>query len=66
MERPTATVLCLVVGAGLGFALVFGGFNGLVIVAVFAAVGLLVGRVIDGELDLTDYLSGRGRGRRER
>ncbi|GAB2487745.1 hypothetical protein [Jatrophihabitans fulvus] len=59
--RNSATLIGLAVGIALGFALVFGGFQGFVVVAVFAAVGVLVGRVADGELDLTEYLGGKGR-----
>lgn len=59
MERHTASVLGLIVGLALGFAGAFGGWGAFVIVLVLAGAGLLVGRVIDGELDLTPYLSGR-------
>lgn len=63
MRRPKAMTIGIVIGVVLGFALVFGGFQGLVIVAVFMIVGGVVGRVVDGELDLTDYLGGRRRDR---
>ena len=59
MERPTATVIGLITGLALGFAGAFGGWSAFVIVLVLAAAGLLVGRVIDGELDLTPYRGGR-------
>ena len=61
--RPTATVIGLFVGIALGFGAVLDGFVGFALVAIFAAVGLVVGRVIDGELDLSDYLGGRRRDR---
>lgn len=61
MIRPSATFLGLAVGIALGFGLVFGGFDGFVIIAVFGLVGLIAGRVADGELDLTEYLGGRRR-----
>ena len=59
MERPTATVIGLIIWLELGFAGAFGGWSAFVSVLVLAAAGLLVGRVIDGELDLTPYLGGR-------
>lgn len=51
----------LIVGIALGFAGAFGGFLALVIVAVLAGAGYLIGRAIQGELDLTPYVSGRRR-----
>jgi hypothetical protein len=56
----SATVLGLLVGLALGFAGAFGGFGALVVVAFCAAIGLAVGRYLDGRLDLT-ALTGRGR-----
>lgn len=58
-----ASLIGLLVGIALGFAGAFGGFGVFVIVAVLGAVGFIVGKVIDGELDVTPYLSGRGRSR---
>lgn len=51
----------LMVGIALGFAAAFGGWAALVIVAVLSAAGYLVGRAVQGELDLTPYVSGRRR-----
>ncbi|MBF6210208.1 hypothetical protein IU433_00200 [Nocardia puris] len=48
-----ATTICLAVGLALGFAAAFGGFGAFAIVLVFGALGLLVGRWFDGELDLS-------------
>lgn len=59
MQQHTATLVGLIVGLALGFAGAFGGWGAFVIVLVLAAVGLLAGRVIDGNLDLTPYLGGR-------
>ncbi|MBF6387282.1 hypothetical protein IU444_24455 [Nocardia farcinica] len=47
-----ATTLCLAVGLALGFAIAFGGFGAFAIVLVFALLGLVVGRWLDGELDV--------------
>lgn len=54
------TVLGLLVGLVLGVVAAFGGFVAFLIVLVLGAVGLVVGRVLDGQLDL-DGLTGRGR-----
>jgi hypothetical protein len=54
------TVLGLVVGLVLGVAAAFGGLGAFLIVLVLGVVGLLVGRFLDGQLDL-DGLTGRGR-----
>ncbi|WP_107655431.1 MULTISPECIES: hypothetical protein [Nocardia] len=61
----SATAICLAVGLALGFAGAFGGFGAFTIVLLFAALGLLVGRWLDGELDLAGLLqSAQGKGRR--
>ncbi|MGW5383255.1 hypothetical protein [Nocardia sp. NPDC003963] len=60
-----ATSICLVVGLALGFAAAFGGFGAFAIVLVFAAAGLLVGRWLDGAIDL-DTLGRNIRRDRER
>ncbi|WP_327145527.1 hypothetical protein [Nocardia sp. NBC_01327] len=60
-----ATPICLAVGLALGFAAAFGGFGAFAIVLVFAALGLVAGRWLDGEIDLSGLLrSARDRGRR--
>ncbi|SFP78756.1 hypothetical protein SAMN05421810_103414 [Amycolatopsis arida] len=60
-----ATPLGLVAGLALGFAVAFGGFGAFVVVLVLGALGLLVGRWLDGELDLSALVgSARDRGRR--
>ena len=46
----------LIIGFALGVVATFGGFGYLVIVAVFAAVGWAVGRVLEGKLDLQSLL----------
>ncbi|GAB3684035.1 hypothetical protein [Saccharopolyspora tripterygii] len=49
-------------GLILGLAAAAGGFTGFLIALVLGAIGLLVGRVLDGELDVGDVL-GRGKDR---
>ena len=46
-------------GVALGFAAAFGGFVALLIVLVLGAVGWLVGRWVDGQLDITALLTRR-------
>ncbi len=55
------TVVGLVVGLILGIAGAFGGIGAFLIVLVLGAIGFLVGRYLDGQLDL-DGLTGRNRG----
>ncbi|MGW1738798.1 hypothetical protein ACWCPQ_08295 [Nocardia sp. NPDC001965] len=61
-----ATSICLAVGLALGFAAAFGGFGAFAIVLVFAAAGLLVGRWLDGEVDLDALRRNIGRTRDRR
>jgi nitrate/nitrite transporter NarK len=42
----------LLVGLVLGIVAVFGGFGAFLIVLLLGAIGLVVGRVLDGKLDL--------------
>ena len=48
----STTRWCLAVGLVLGIVLAFGGFTALVIAVLFGLVGLLVGRIAEGKLDL--------------
>lgn len=48
----STTRWCLAVGLVLGIVLAFGGFTALVIAVLFGLVGLIVGRVAEGKLDL--------------
>ncbi len=52
--------------AGLLLALIgtLGGFDAFLLAVLLGAVGLVVGRVVTGKLDLTQYLGGSGRGQR--
>lgn len=56
------TLLGLAVAAVLGWAALSFGFGGFVLMALFLAIGALVGRFTDGRLDLRsvrDALTGR-------
>jgi hypothetical protein len=57
----TSTQLGLLTGLALGLAAAFGGFGAFLVVLVLGAVGLLVGRALDGKLDVSQ-LTGRDRG----
>lgn len=59
----TRTTVGVVIGLALGLALAFGSFGQMLIVALFAAVGFVVAKVLDGDLDLSPYLSRRRSGR---
>ncbi|GGL46812.1 hypothetical protein [Nocardia jinanensis] len=61
-----ATSICLAIGLALGFAAAFGGFGAFAIVLVFAAAGLLVGRWLDGGIDLDGLGRNIGRARDRR
>lgn len=54
------TVLGLLLGLTLGIVGAFGGFGAFLLVLVLGVLGFLVGRLLDGQLDL-DGLTGRGR-----
>lgn len=55
----TRTTLGTMIGLALGFALAFGSFGDMLIVALFGALGFGVSKIVAGELDLSPYLSGR-------
>jgi hypothetical protein len=59
--RPSQVGLLL--GAILGLALVLKDFGDMLIVGLVALVGWIVARVLEGELDLTEFLGGRNRNR---
>lgn len=52
----------LIAGLILGLAAVEGGFTGFLVALVVGAIGLVVGRVLDGELEIGDFI-GRGKDR---
>jgi hypothetical protein len=55
------SIVGLFVGLLLGLALAFDGFGSMLIVAFCGAVGYVVMKVVQGEIDLTPYLGGRNR-----
>jgi hypothetical protein len=60
MNRVSLSTL---VGLILGLALVFGSFGDMLIVALFGAIGYLIAKFLDGDLDLSTL---RGRAESER
>lgn len=59
------TALGLITGLIVGLAWAFGNFGDGLVVLVLGFVGYFIGKAIDGDLDLSSYLSGGGRGRRQ-
>ena len=55
--------LATIVGLVLGLALIFGNFGDMLIVALFGAIGYLIAKALDGDLDLSIL---RGRAESER
>jgi hypothetical protein len=49
----------IVIGLALGLAVAFGNFGDMLIVALFGAIGFVVAKVLEGDLDLGGYLSRR-------
>lgn len=54
-----ASVIGLLFGLFGGLAVAFGDFGDFLIVEVIGALGLLVGRAVDGDLDVSRFLTGR-------
>ncbi|GHH70530.1 hypothetical protein GCM10017673_22560 [Streptosporangium violaceochromogenes] len=53
-EFPVWSLMGLIAGIALGFASAFGGLGAFLLVLVLGAVGLLVGRIVEGaEIDLS-------------
>lgn len=55
----SASHIGALVGLALGAIWAFAGFTGALIAAALAIVGYVAGRVVTGELDLTEYLGHR-------
>ncbi|MCX4848783.1 hypothetical protein ACFVH0_23075 [Streptomyces sp. NPDC127117] len=56
----------MVAGMALAFAGYFGGFGAFLLVAALGAVGFVVGRLLEGDLELGDFFRSRERGDRRR
>jgi hypothetical protein len=52
----TLPLIGLIVGMALGFAGYFGGFAAFLLVAALGAVGFVVGRLLEGDLELGDFI----------
>lgn len=59
-------VVGLLAGMALAFAGYFGGFGAFLLVAALGAVGFVVGRFLDGDLEPGDFFRGRERDERRR
>ena len=55
------TTVGLFVGLVLGLALAFEGFGAMLIVAFMGVLGYLVAKVVQGELDLSEYIGAANR-----
>ncbi|MGW8671538.1 hypothetical protein [Streptomyces niveus] len=59
-------VVGLLAGMALAFAGFFGGFGAFLLVAALGAVGFVVGRFLDGDLEAGDLFRGHDRDERRR
>jgi hypothetical protein len=57
------TALATITGLILGLALVFGNFGDMLIVALLGGIGYGIARVLDGDTDLSGWLSRSRSGR---
>ncbi|MGW2783497.1 hypothetical protein ACWC3X_19935 [Streptomyces populi] len=57
-------VIGMIAGMALGFAGYFGGFGAFLLVAALGAVGFVVGRFLEGDLDVGDFFRARDGRRR--
>jgi hypothetical protein len=55
----TRSTIGIFVGLLLGLAFVLGNFGDMLIVALFAIVGFVVAKALDGDIDISQYVSGR-------
>ncbi|GGY36515.1 MULTISPECIES: hypothetical protein [Streptomyces] len=53
----------MIAGMALAFAGYFGGFGAFLLVAALGAVGFVVGRFLEGDMDLGDFFRSRERRR---
>ncbi|CAL9587790.1 MULTISPECIES: hypothetical protein [Streptomyces] len=57
-------VVGMIAGMALGFAGYFGGFGAFLLVAALGAVGFVVGRFLEGDLEFGDFFRPRDERRR--
>ncbi|HEV7196306.1 MAG TPA: hypothetical protein VGN19_10220 [Pedococcus sp.] len=57
-------IVGLLTGLILGLAWASGGFEGLVITAALGIIGVVVGKVVAGDVDLSQYFGGSNRSSR--
>lgn len=55
----TITRFATLVGLAIGIVWVFAGFTGALLTAALAAVGFFVGLLVEGRIDVTEYLGHR-------
>ena len=60
----STAALGLLAGMALGFAGYFGGFWAFLLVLVLGVVGLVVGRLLEGDVDVRDWHRPRSEDRR--
>ena len=59
----TPTTFGVLIGLALGLTVAFGSFGQMLVVAIFGAAGYVVAKVIEGDIDLSQYVSSRRSGR---
>jgi hypothetical protein len=57
-----SSIIWMLAGLLLGVAAAAGGFTGFLVALVLGGAGFVVGRWLDGGVDLDSVLRGRGRG----
>ena len=57
-------VVGMIAGMALGFAGYFGGFGAFLLVAALGAVGFVVGRFLEGDLEIGEFFRAREQRRR--
>jgi hypothetical protein len=55
----TRSTIGIFIGLLLGLALVLGDFGDMLIVALFGIIGFVIAKVLEGDIDIAQYLSGR-------
>jgi ABC-type sulfate transport system permease component len=60
----SVAVIGMIAGMALAFAGYFGGFGAFLLVAALGAVGFVVGKFVEGDLDLNDFIRSRDDRRR--